>query len=64
MIYIEKNRSSFYVIVAPYRKKTDGMTKSRQTLDSCVRCPLEQCIFSGEKKSDDDDDKVLSLDPV
>lgn len=43
------------------------MTKSRQTLDLCVRCPLEQYASSGEKKSDDDDDdddKILSFNPA
>jgi hypothetical protein len=37
------------------------MTKSRQTLDLYTRCPLEQWASSGEKKSDDHDDKTLSL---
>jgi hypothetical protein len=42
------------------------MTKSRQTLDLYMRCPLEQYASSGEKKNDDDDDddKTLSFNPA
>ncbi len=45
------------------------MTKSRQTLDLYMRCPLEQCASNGEKKNDDDDDdddddKTLSFNPI
>ena len=34
------------VIVVPYREKTDGMTNSRQTLDSSARCPSEPYAHS------------------